>query len=887
MNRRCLTFVVLGLTVAVAGCQQGGRPGVATAPPHTMTPTAGAPLVPSRAAYEAWLDDLLPGLGAVDVVERQRPQQELEDVCFVAGRPGAEEERRLLCEAMGERLGAVVPLSARIALLRQLERLSGDESVVLLDGLLHDEEPLVRDLARRALENNPSPHATTALRIAFDHAEDADARIALANSLGVRRDEKALPPMVSLIYNDRYEPTEVAAAVILAMGEIAGPESQQWLSYFWMGGAPDVLRPVIADALLRCAEHDVREGHHQSARATYELLIGYTGPEPIRLAALRGLVLARGNEALPTLLSYILDDKTSDTMRAWAATLTQDIPGFATTATLAAKLPEASDTARVLILNALADRGDESVVPAVLAQLNTAEGEVRGAALTALGALGDAGVAPPLAQAAARATDVTERDAARRSLARLRGDGVDEVLLATLAGADATVRVELIIALKDRWCWAAVPALLDQAGDETDAVRIAALEALGVLGSPDVADSLLAALVQATDDTEDVRQAAEDAVAAVCGRIDDESQRTAPVLALWNGAKPAVQASLIRVLGRLGGGGALEQIRDARHLTDAAVTEAAVRALAGWATDEALDDLLEIVQHSDEQVHRVLALQGYLRLLGLDAERPAATTIELYQAAMKLAERPEERRLVLAGLGNVSHIDALNAVEEYLADSELRGEAEAAVISVAALSGPRHRDVARAAIQRIIDETATDATRRRGEKALADLRRSEGRLVDWLVAGPYEQAGRDWSGLFDHTFAPEHAGAQVDWRPLDPTSLDRPWTFDLKKRFGGEQRCVYVRSAVWSPERREVRLEVGSDDAVKVWLNNRLVHEARQTRGHTPFQDKVRVTLEAGWNDLLLKVVQAGGEWAFSCAVRATDGEPPEGLRFALVPGSP
>ncbi len=887
MNRRLLTSVVLGLAVAATGCRSGGGAGGPATPKHVVTPLPSTPPTPSRAAYEAWLDELLPGLGAADITERERPQQDLEHLCFLVGRPGAEDERRWLCEAMGARVGAGVPLPARTWLLRQLERLSGEESVVVLDCLLHDEEPQVRDLARRCLQANPSPLAGEALRIAFDETEDADWRIALANSFGARRDEKAIPPMLALVYRDRYEPTPVAAAVVMALGDIAGPESQHWLSYFWLGGAPDILRPAIADALLRCAELDLAEGHEQSALATYELLIGYTGPEHIRLGALRGLARAKGHEALPTLLSYILDDKASATMRAWAATLTRDIPGFATTATLAAKLPEASAAACVLLLNALGERGDASALPAVLPQLDAEHGDVRIAALTALGALGDANVARTLAQAAARAAehgDAAEHDAARRSLATLRGEGVDEAVQAALDDAPAAVRVELIVALRERNCVAAVPALLAQARDASPAVRAAACEALGALAAPDAAADLVALLVAAAGDEEEVRQAAEDAVVAVCGRLPDEARRSAPLLSAWTETPPAVAATLLRVLGRVGGPPALERVRAARRSTEPRIADAAVRALAAWSSADVLDDLLDLAQHADDAAQRILALRGYARLVGLPSERPPAQTIEMYQTAMKLAEQPEERRLVLAGLGAVRHPDVLGVLEAYLNDSELRGEAEAAVVSAATLIGPRHRDLARAALLRISETTATDATRRRAENALANLRRYEGRLIEWVAAGPYEQAGRDWFWLLDHVFPPEQAGGDVQWRPLDPTSLDKPWTFDLRKACGGEQRCVYVRSAVWSPERREVRLEVGSDDAVKAWLNGKLVHELRETRGHTPFQDRVRVTLDAGWNTVLLKVVQAGGEWAFSCAVRAVDGEPPDGLRFAATP---
>lgn len=236
---------------------------------------------------------------------------------------------------------------------------------------------------------------------------------------------------------------------------------------------------------------------------------------------------------------------------------------------------------------------------------------------------------------------------------------------------------------------------------------------------------------------------------------------------------------------------------------------------------------------------------------------------------------------MLSGLAKVNHLDALDVAQRYLADETLRAEAEAAVIAAAQLVGPLHRTEARAAIEAVLDKTTSDATRQAGEQALGVLRKTAGYIATWRVASPYFDEGQDWTHVFDKAYPPELPDAQdAAWRPLQTTNVEKPWIFDLTRLDDGGQRCVYVRAAVWSEEPREARLEVGSDDAVKVWLNDRLVHEARVTRGHKPFQDKVPVRLESGWNRLLLKVVQVGGGWGFSCGVATPDGEAPEGLKF-------
>ena len=130
-------------------------------------------------------------------------------------------------------------------------------------------------------------------------------------------------------------------------------------------------------------------------------------------------------------------------------------------------------------------------------------------------------------------------------------------------------------------------------------------------------------------------------------------------------------------------------------------------------------------------------------------------------------------------------------------------------------------------------------------------------------------------------FKPEKADATgVEWATLAINNHDNPWIFTLDKSISGFNRCVYVRTDVWVDEPQTVKLEIGSDDAVKVWLNGKLVHSHFIYRGVEPAQDIVEVTLNQGWNTLMLKIVQGGGEWGFCAGFRTPDGGKIEGLKF-------
>ena len=135
-------------------------------------------------------------------------------------------------------------------------------------------------------------------------------------------------------------------------------------------------------------------------------------------------------------------------------------------------------------------------------------------------------------------------------------------------------------------------------------------------------------------------------------------------------------------------------------------------------------------------------------------------------------------------------------------------------------------------------------------------------------------------------FPPETANATgVKWQALAPgADPKRPWVMDLLKALGGEQRVAYARTWVHSAQPQAVLLELGTDDGAKVWLNQKVVHAINTFRGLQPGSDKVKVTLNAGWNPLLLKVTQLNQGWAFCARFRKQDGSHVDGLQFSAQP---
>jgi HEAT repeat protein len=819
------------------------------------------------------IDELIPRMASADVAVRQDSRKTFEMKCLHAARPGAEQERMDLCRQIIRRLGADTPRPARVWMIRQLERVGRDECVDALAQLLGDEDPLIRETAGRALQHNPSGNAGLRLKEALQRADSADWQIALINAVASRREAGSF----ALLSEWAKRPgRRVSAAAIAALGDLGDVQAIEPLYALWREDDP-IVQEQAAAALLRLAEQIAASGDRELAGQIFDDLYVYGDSEPTRLAALRGATLAKGPAGVVPLLEIMREGEPELGLR--AARLAVDIPGEAVTLTLAMMMADMPPAVQAALLEGFGERGDATARSAATTAARSNVPEVRIAALGALQSLGNSSDVMVLAQIASTTTGA-EQAAAREALARLRGADTDETILQRIQGdAAAAVRCELIRALADRWYHPAIPALLAASRDSAEDVQIAAFEALGRLGRPEDLPDLAARLVEEMGNGP--RDAAENAVVDVAARVEEREQRADAVLAALPGASGAIKASVIGVLGRIGGDRALAAIRGLWRDTDADVSEAAVRALSSWATAEVLDDLLEIARTAGDPAHAVLALRGTVRLVRLPSERSPAETFALLEQAMSLATRVEDRKLVLAGLAEVRHIDALMLADMCLGDEALRDEAAVTMLGIARALAAEQREPALAAIEKVRDVATSDRVRQQAAEAAEFLDRFAGYSAHWLCAGPYLREGQNSAKVFETAFAPETSGAaDVDWKPLEVNNAANPWIFLLDRAIGGENRCAYVRTEVWSDAQQALLLEIGSDDGVKAWLNGNLVHSNLVNRGVAPAQDKVEVTLKQGWNSLMLKVVQSGGGWAFCAGFAAPDGGTIDGLRF-------
>jgi len=763
-------------------------------------------------------------------------------------------EQRLL-----RTLASATTRGAKDFLCRQLRTIGTARCVPALEAMLTNAE--LAHMARYALGRIEDPAAVAALHRALGRTS-GKLQVGVINTLASRRYEKARPDLVKLLGSTDAQVAEAAAA---ALGKLGGTASVTALEAA-RGKAPESVRAHIDHALLACAGQLLATGHKAEAARLYERFYAPKAPRQFRLGALCGLVAARGGASAALLVEAIKGDDPQ--LQATAIGLAASVEGRQATATLVRLLPTLKPEAQELLLGALGRRGDRSAAQAVTAAAKSEHEAVRAAALEALGSVGDG----PLVQLAASAGGL-EQQVARRSLVRLSGDDVDAVLIKAVGAGEAKVRVEIIRALAGRGTRKAVGTLLEVATDGDAAVRREAIRALGSLASEADLNALVGLAVKPNDPKD--RSALEQAVAAAFRRIKDPEKQAAPVLAALTGAPADAKPTLLHLLGRAATPKALEAVRAALKDPDAGIQDAALRTLAEWSDATPAEELLALARSSASRTHKVLALRGYVRMAGMSANPTA-----MYARAIQLAERPEDKKLALAGLGTADTTEALALVEQHLKDDALRNEAAMAAIQIADRLRERDAKRARAALTSVLAAVTEPAVRQKAQEVVNDMEKFDGHILAWLGAGPYTQKGKDARALFDIVFPPEQPDAKdVKWKKL--TKGVGSWNINLEAAIARGDNCVaYVRTRVWSPVEQDVRLEMGSDDALKVWLNGKVVHANNRDRSCAPRQDLVKAKLQKGWNALLLKVVEHTGGWGCCCRIRKPDGAALEGLKY-------
>ncbi len=515
---------------------------------------------------------------------------------------------------------------------QQLTALGDKEAVPALAALLSDEK--LASHARSALESIADPSAAAALREALGRVQ-GKLLAGVVNSLGIRRDAEAVAPLRNLA---KDQASGVADEALIALGRIATPEAIAVLRQALATGSAEN-RMAAADACLVCAERLLAQGQRAEAIGLLEQVRLAEVPKHVRAAAVHSAILARPSGDLSFFVSQLKSEE--PVLFTAALRASRHLQGREATQALLTAWEQLPAARQVLAIGALVERHDASVLPLVQRAAAAGPQEVRLAALAALAQMGDAPTTRLLIDTSL-AEDAALAQAARDSLLRTRVEGVDGLLTTRLEQASSHERIVLLDLLGQRGVAAATAAVVKLVGDPADELRVAAIRALGRVGSAEQFPVLLGCLQAANTPQETA--VVQDAMRALSSRATEPDAYAGKLRDCLPQASLTSQCFVLELIGQVGGREALTIV--AAHARDARpeIQDAATRALGNGMSVDAAPVLLDLAKTLRDAKLKTRALRGYLRI-ARQLDLPIDRRLEMCEEAFALAERDEEKRL--------------------------------------------------------------------------------------------------------------------------------------------------------------------------------------------------------------------------------------------------
>lgn len=600
------------------------------------------------------------------------------------------------------------------------------DAIPALVGLL--DHPQLAAQARNVLQNLPGPEASAALRAALPRLQ-GPFLVGVVNSLGIRRDADAVSALLSLEKNplQGFWPQ-----TLLALGRIASPQALEALRHTAASGPFDQL-PACAEACILAGEALVHDGKTTQAAEFFDAVETIRRTRrfslpPLRHAALRGAILARGDDGIPRLLDLFRDDDPA--LRLLAARIARELPGPAVSHALAAELAPAPDPVKVLLLGALADRPQPNLASRVEPLASSPNPEVRIAALNALGPLGNADSIPTLLRALTTpdTTENPESTTAAESLVRLTDPNAETVMIQALGHTNAPARMRLARILGDRNARGSADALMALAADPEPAVAKAAIDAVPAVATTRDLPKLIESTIQHPDPG--IRDRAERAIYGVCLKQTDAQRRSEPLVRAFHATpSPLARTSLLQIMAMLADPPGADLIASACDDPVPEIKDTALRLLVNWPDTRPAPTLLRIFTTTSNEVHRTLALRGVVTLASLwtgdspgtpSATQPRTPPREsidwLTQAHAALKPDAEEKKILLSGLGDLNCEAGLNLLRPFLSDPTVQLEAEKACLrAIRNLTTPADKTAARPLLERIAGHSSDADTRKEAQ----------------------------------------------------------------------------------------------------------------------------------------------------------------------------
>lgn len=616
-------------------------------------------------------------------------------------RAGAGTERLIFAQALLAALALKPDAQVASFFMTQLQLAGKDEAVKPLAKYLKDEA--LAGPAVAALQAIGGPEASRTLLKGLDTAPQS-ARISIVDALGEMRSREAMKKLLALAGSGDEG---LRRAARFALANIGDPAAGPALASVRVASS-QAERAQAPGLYLLFARRLAESGKTTEAlAAARSILATHGGPEESQVAsdALALLVSLFKDKAVPDLLGAA--ESPIPALRGAALEMAATIGQGETTARWLEKASASGPEVRAGIIGMLGRRGDKTALPFVRENLKSGEEVIRLAAIPAAVRLGGEAVLPDLfALMGAEGEKIVA--AARTALLGFDGRQVVPEAVRLLDTTPVPGKAALVDIIGEKGAKQEFDRVLALASDPEPLTRAAALGALAKLGGEADLPRLVAMLETATDGDDIVRL--QEAVAAAARRSADPARRGSALVDLLQNAPAGRKVAILRTLPKVGGGTALGAAVRESGASDSQTQTAAVHALSQWPDYAAAEDLLRIATTTQNKKHRLMAVEGYVRLVG-QANMAGPRKIALFQDLLSKPFDDSDKKPVLAGASAVREPEALRLLAAYVESPVLGDAASAGLVELASEQDPEERWLS-------------------GHEAYSVLRRVEARTVE-------------------------------------------------------------------------------------------------------------------------------------------------------------
>lgn len=616
-------------------------------------------------------------------------------------RPGAEKERLLFVRVLLDALAAAPDKNVAAFFISQVALAARSEAVGPLAKYLGDKA--LAGPAAAALQTIGGLDAGRVLLEALDSAAPV-ARLPIVNALGALRRRDAVKKLLALAES---VDEALRRAVRFALANIGDPAAGAVLSKVRIDASCRERSEAPSLYLLFARRLMESNRTTEGLAAARAILESYSGPGESQVAseALALIVSTLGDRAVPDLLRAV--ESRDSGLRGAALELAATLGGHEATIDWLEKAASSAPDLRAGIIAMLARRGDLAALPFIRESLKHPDGIVRLAAIPAAARVGGESVVSDLF-GLLDTGDQKEVQAVRSALLGFSGPRVVPEAIRLLDATPLPGKAALIDIIGEKGARQMIDRIFALATDPEPATRTAALGALARLAGESDLTRLVAMLERASDSGEILRL--QEAVAAAARSNGDPARRGAALVALLEDAPAAGRAAILRILPKVGGEMALQAAIKESGSAEPQVQIAAVYALSQWPDYQAADTLLRIATTTEDRRLRLLALEGYARLVGR-ADMPGPRKLTLFANLMAAPFDDADKKPIIAAASDVREPEALHLLAAHL-DNAVLGEAAAAgLLDLASVQAPDERWLS-------------------GHEAISTLRRVEARASD-------------------------------------------------------------------------------------------------------------------------------------------------------------